>query len=76
MRGEKHGEKFVAKRSEILIRRYKLNKSSRITGQCSTEMLGEGVGAEGSSVSYKTGVLPSQITERTERQGDRGLSEH
>lgn len=39
-------------------------------------MLGEGVGAEGSSVSYKTGVLPSQITERTERQGDRGLSEH
>lgn len=76
MRGEKGGEKFVAKRSEILIRRYKLNKSSRITGQCSTETLGEGVKAEGSSVSYKTGVLPSQITERTERQGDRGLSEH
>lgn len=76
VRGEKHGEKFVEKRSEIHIRRYKLNKSSRITGQCRTETLGEGDGGEGSSVSYETGVLPSQIIERTERQGDEGLSEH
>ena len=75
MREEKHGEKFVEKRSEIFIRRYKIIKVAGLLGSAALRPL-ERVGGEKDHQSHKKRVLPSQITERTERQGDEGLSEH